>query len=80
MRLARYLVELKHEDAGAGSVHLDVSKRRLAALLGLKPESLSRVFASLAEYGVHVDGEHVTVTDFKLLEDLAQPDSDIDRE
>jgi CRP/FNR family transcriptional activator FtrB len=80
MRLAHYLVGLHQRDPESSTIRLDISKRRLASLLGLKPESLSRVFASLSEHGVHVDGEHITVTDFQLLEDLAQYDYDIDRE
>lgn len=80
MRLAHYLVGLHNKKPGAHTLHLEITKRRLASLLGLKPESLSRLFASLNEYGVHVEGEWVTVTDFQLLEDLAQYDPNLDTE
>jgi CRP/FNR family transcriptional activator FtrB len=80
MRLAHYLVGLHNKKPDAHAVHLDITKRRLASLLGLKPESLSRLFANLNEYGVHVEGEWVTVTDFQLLEDLAQYDPNLDTE
>lgn len=80
MRLAHYLISLHHGTGGTGTVHLEISKRRLASLIGLKPESLSRVFASLGQYGVQVSGSRITVQDFRVLEDLAQFDYDIDAE
>lgn len=80
MRLAHYLVGLHQKEPESTTVSLEISKRRLASLVGLKPESLSRLFASLSKHGVHVDGEHITVTDFQLLEDLAKYDYDIEQE
>jgi len=80
MRLANYLVELHRKSSGTNTVRLEISKRRLASLLGLKPESLSRVFAGLGQHGVQVRGEEITVTDFELLEDLAQYGREIDSE
>jgi CRP/FNR family transcriptional activator FtrB len=80
MRLANYLVDLHRRSGGTNTVRLEISKRRLASLLGLKPESLSRVFAELAQHGVLVNGEEITVTAFELLEDLAQYDRNIDSE
>jgi CRP/FNR family transcriptional activator FtrB len=80
MRLAHYLVSLHHGTGGNETVQLDISKRRLASLIGLKPESLSRVFASLGQYGVHVSGSQITVQDFRVLEELSQFDYDIDAE
>lgn len=80
MRLANYLVDLRRKSNGTNTIRLEISKRRLASLLGLKPESLSRVFADLGRHGVRVHGEEITVTDFELLEDLAQYDRDLDSE
>jgi CRP/FNR family transcriptional activator FtrB len=80
MRLAHYLVGLHHGAGSNGTIRLEISKRRLASLIGLKPESLSRVFASLGQYGVQVSGSQITVQDFRVLEDLAQFDYDIDAE
>ena len=80
MRLANYLVDIHRKSGGTNTIRLEISKRRLASLLGLKPESLSRVFAELSQHGVHVNGEEITVTDFELLEDLAQYDQDMDSE
>lgn len=77
-RLAHYLIGLQQKALGASTVTLEVSKRRLASLLGIKPESLSRVFASLGRYGVHVDGNTITIADFRLLEDLSQYDYDLE--
>jgi CRP/FNR family transcriptional activator FtrB len=52
----------------------------LASLLGIKPESLSRVFAGLSNYGVQVDGNNITIADFRVLEDLSQYDYDLENE
>lgn len=79
-RLAHYLIGLQHKSPGADTVTLEVSKRRLASLLGIKPESLSRVFAGLSHYGVQVDGNNITIADFRALEDLSQYDYDLDNE
>lgn len=80
MRLAHYLVGMHEGAGGSGTIQLQISKRRLASLIGLKPESLSRVFASLSQYGVHVSGSQITVQDFRVLEELSQFDYDIDAE
>jgi CRP/FNR family transcriptional activator FtrB len=80
MRLASYLVDLHRKSTGTNTIHLEISKRRLASLLGLKPESLSRVFADLGQHGVHVHGVDITVTDFESLAEMAQYDRDIDSE
>ncbi len=79
-RLAHYLIGLQHKAPGANTVTLEVSKRRLASLLGIKPESLSRVFAGLSNYGVQVDGNNITIADFRVLEDLSQYDYDLENE
>lgn len=46
VRLANHLLRLRREQ-GADVLALSVEKHRLAALLGMRPENLSRAFASL---------------------------------
>jgi len=59
-RLANYLLNLKPGEGGA--VHLPLSRRQLAAHLGIRPETLSRLFADWAERG-YVSGRR---NDWKL--------------
>lgn len=51
-RFASYLMLLRRQDVHADSVELGMAKRQLAAILGLSPESLSRVLARLVKEGV----------------------------
>jgi len=77
VRLANYLLQLRHEQAG-DVIALTVEKRRLAAYLGMRPENLSRAFATLRDYGVSVDGAAVRLADPAALERLARPNPLID--
>lgn len=77
-RLANYLLS-QHRQRGDGpTLRLPCAKRTLASLLGMTPENLSRAFASLAEYGVKVDGPNITLSRPEALIDLAKPNSLID--
>lgn len=53
-------------------------KGLLAAYLGVSRENLSRNFATLAAYGVVVDGRRVRCDDVRALEGLAKPSRLID--
>lgn len=77
-RLANYLLRQHRRRGGATSFTLDVEKRKLAAYLGMKPENLSRAFASLRAHGVEVDGPTVRLRDLPALENLARPSPLID--
>ena len=77
-RLANYLLRQHHRRGGAIRFDLDVEKRKLAAYLAMKPENLSRAFASLRAYGVEVDGPVVSLGDIPALERLARPSHLID--
>lgn len=77
-RLANYIITQRVRQGGEASITLPHEKRVLASLLGMTPENLSRAFASLADYGVVVNGPIVTVTRPGALERLAKPDSLID--
>jgi CRP/FNR family transcriptional regulator len=72
-RLARYLLELTEVGPAAGCVlRLPVKKGELAAYLGTRGETLSRVFRRLSEAGtISVDGAHVTILDPERLADIA---------
>ncbi|MEW7006220.1 cyclic nucleotide-binding domain-containing protein [Lentilitoribacter sp. EG35] len=73
-RLLRY-----HKNQGAnGSIELHHDKRKLASLLGMTPENLSRAFNTLKPYGVQVDGSKIHLNDLPALETLAKPNELID--
>ena len=78
-RLGCYLVALRDE-SGSATVTLPVSKRCLAARLGMTPESVSRAFAALREYGVSVSGRTVKLQDPELVRAECGPDPLIDRD
>jgi len=68
LRLAEFILDLCPEKSGAGLITLPFSKHCLAARLKLKPESLSRAFASLKQQGVETDrGAKITVDDIGRL-------------
>jgi CRP/FNR family transcriptional activator FtrB len=77
-RLANYLLRQQRRAGGAASFDLDYEKRRLASVLGMTPENLSRAFKGLQPYGVSVDGMRVTITDQSDLERFAKPHPLID--
>lgn len=76
-RLANYLLRL-HRETGKQRFTLPMEKRRLAALLGMTPENLSRAFKTLQSYGVLIDGAQVELQDPADLEGLAKPSPLID--
>lgn len=78
-RLGCYLVALRDE-TGSATVTLPVSKRSLAARLGMTPESVSRAFAALREHGVSVSGRTVKLRDPELVRAECGPDPLIDRD
>jgi CRP/FNR family transcriptional activator FtrB len=77
-RLANYLIRQQKHAGGAPEFNLDFEKRRLASVLGMTPENLSRAFKSLQSYGVTVDGTRITVDDQHDLVRFAKPDPLID--
>lgn len=77
-RLANYLLREQDRTGNAPGFDLPFSKARLASLLGMTPENLSRAFKSLKAYGVTVDGTRVTITDQADLVSFAKPSALID--
>ena len=63
---------------GAASFDLDFEKRRLASVLGMTAENLSRAFKGLQPYGLEVDGTRITITNQAEFEQFAKPNPLID--
>lgn len=77
-RLANHLLRLQTRTGGKARFRLDSEKRRLASLLGMTPENLSRAFRSLRPYGVTVEGNQISIADRDDLKRFAKPDPLID--
>jgi len=73
-RVAEFLLELCPVDEGACAVTLPYDKILIAGRLGMKPESLSRAFARLREYGVRVKQNHAAIADVARLRDYVEED------
>ena len=77
-RLANYLLRLQDSQGGECAFELGCEKRRLASLLGMTPENLSRAFKGLQPYGVTVNGTLIAISDRDDLVKFAKPDELID--
>jgi len=72
-RLASYLLVLSQEQSRSDKVQLPISKGQLASLLGTIPETLSRIFARMAEQGlIDVQGRTIALMDPESLEAVAE--------
>lgn len=78
-RLGCYLIS-QYDRTGSIAFALPVPKRQLAVQLGMTPESVSRAFAALREYGVSVSGRRVKLQDPDLVRANCAPDPLIDRD
>lgn len=71
-RLAGYILYLVEDQCDDRSVDLDVSKNHLASILGVTPETLSRVMARMAQEGlINVDGRTISIIDKTGLDNLS---------
>lgn len=77
-RLANYLLRMRAISGGTPEFELEMEKRRLASLLGMTPENLSRAFRALQPYGVEVDKSRVRIENPGDLIKLAKPTPLID--
>jgi CRP/FNR family transcriptional regulator, transcriptional activator FtrB len=77
-RLANYLLRQQRRADGAAAFDLDFEKRRLASVLGMTAENLSRAFKGLQPYGLEVDGTRITITNLAEFERFARPNPLID--
>lgn len=66
-RVAEFLVELCPVDKGACTITLPYDKTLIAGRLGMKPESLSRAFVKLREYGVTIRQNSAAISDVCML-------------
>lgn len=73
-RVAEFLLELAHCDAGSCAVTLPYDKVLIAGRLGMKPESLSRAFQKLRKVGVKVLQSRAEIADVAALRDFAEED------
>ncbi|MBP7146896.1 MAG: Crp/Fnr family transcriptional regulator [Acidobacteria bacterium] len=77
-RLAQLLLTLKNRlgavaDDGTLGINLPLSRRDLAAMLGARPETISRAIAQLERRGLaHFTGRRVTIPDLDALIDEAE--------
>ncbi|MFV0473212.1 MAG: helix-turn-helix domain-containing protein [Pikeienuella sp.] len=78
LRLANYLIREQRRAGGGPEYRLPFDKKRLASLLGMTPENLSRAFRSLQDHGVQTDGGQITIRDQGELERFAKPHQLID--
>lgn len=77
-RLANYLLRQQKRAGNAAEFELEFEKRRLASVLGMTPENLSRAFKGLQPYGVTVDGTRITIGNQADLVRFAKPNPLID--
>ena len=79
-RVADFLVSLCPPVRGPCTIALPYDKKLIAGRLGIKPESLSRVFATLRGAGVEVHALQVVVHDVAALRRLATGERRAQRE
>lgn len=66
-RLALYLLSRTVKRGGTTVLWLPYTKSHIAARIGIRPETLSRVFSALRQYGVRVEGARVVIGDVSAL-------------
>ncbi|MEA5446365.1 Crp/Fnr family transcriptional regulator [Gammaproteobacteria bacterium AB-CW1] len=72
LRVVNYLLQLQHQQDASEQLELPTSKKHVAGLLALQPETLSRVFAQLQEGGViQVSGRRIRILDSERFNDIA---------
>lgn len=77
-RLANYILRNHAKFGQENAFELPIEKRKLASLLGMTPENLSRAFKALGPFGVKVDGNTVIIEDQDKLIGFAKPNPLID--
>lgn len=77
-RLANWIIAHNAETGGNNRFDIPFEKKVLASRLGMAPEVLSRSFASLSAYDLHVTGPTIVIGDLAALQSLAKPTPTID--
>jgi CRP-like cAMP-binding protein len=70
-RVAEFLTSLCPVDGGAYTVELPYDKSLIAGRVGMKPESLSRAFGRLREFGVNIEKNIAAISDVQRLRDFS---------
>jgi len=70
-RVARFILD--HSDVVASGQRGPFSKRHVASMLGIRPETMSRCLAALTRDGLITVGRSITVDDRDRLEAVASP-------
>jgi CRP-like cAMP-binding protein len=73
-RVAEFLASLCPVEDGACTVTLPYDKALIAGRLGMKPESLSRAFVRLRDYGVTIKNSQAAISDVAALRDFVEED------
>jgi CRP-like cAMP-binding protein len=71
-RIADFFVKQAHASSGPARLDLPYEKALIASRLGMKPESFSRALGKLAELGVVVERDSVSITDLARLAAFAE--------
>lgn len=71
-RVAHFFLALAGEQTDSITVEIPYEKHTLASLLGIKPETLSRVFRRLEPQGVSVQGSKVTIANPAVLRQMLE--------
>jgi CRP/FNR family transcriptional regulator, dissimilatory nitrate respiration regulator len=71
-RVAGFLVKQSPVEKGACAIRLPYEKTLIASKLGMKAESLSRVFQRLRGYGVTIHGDMAAIDDVEKLRDVIE--------
>lgn len=66
-RVGCYLLALVESHAMATTIRLPIEKRRIAGQLGMTRETFSRTLGAMANYGLRITGDTITVTDAQAL-------------
>ncbi len=69
-RVAEFLIAQSPVASGACTVRLPYEKVLIASKLGMKAESLSRVFQRLRKYGVHIKRDMAVINEVRALHDV----------
>lgn len=78
-RLANWILRQEGAARGDGTITIDLEKRKLASLLGMAPENLSRALNGLSAHGIRVDGRELHASDLSALRRFARPTPLIDQ-
>ncbi|MDQ2068679.1 Crp/Fnr family transcriptional regulator [Natronospira bacteriovora] len=72
LRVANYILQLQQAQGESDTLDLPTSKKHIAGLLALQPETLSRVFAQLQDTGaLRVEARRITILDPERFHNIA---------